>query len=121
MHTRKASRRSQSTNGVSNEPLRARIPRSLPAGVHWSNCLDKRNVAINLRISALRWRARWWTVVIFATLTSTLAAKCLASWPPVVEHARRRDIGPIRECQTRRGCIGVAVHSEEFAKREDKV
>jgi len=75
---------------------------------------------INPRTSALRWRARWWTVVIFAIFTSTLAAKGLAGWPPVVEHARRRDVGPVSECQTRRGRVdGVAAHREEFARGEE--
>jgi len=72
---------------------------------------------ISPRTFALGWRARWWTAVIFAIFTSTLAAKCLTGWPPVVEHARRSEVGPVSEGQTRRARFdGIAVHREEFAR-----
>lgn len=75
------------------------------------------NFVINPRTPALRWRAGWWTVVIFAIFTSTLAAKGLAGGSPVVEHSRRGEIGPVPECQTRRARVGgIAVHREEFAR-----
>ncbi len=117
VHTWKPKRRSQSTKGVSDKPLRASITRFLPAGLHWSNHFDMGFFVVHPRTSALCRRARWWTVVIFAIFTSALAAKSLAGWPPVVEHAGRRDVGPVSECQTRRGRVdGVAVHRKEFAR-----
>ena len=75
--------RSQRITGFSDKPLCASITRSLPASLHRSNHFDKGDFVIHPRTSALCWRARWWTEVIFAVFTSTLAAKGLASWPPV--------------------------------------